>query len=184
MTESPNRPRRLLVSVASKHGATAEIGDQLGETLRKSGFDVTVAAPSDVDTAEGFYAIILGSSVYAGHWQEEAKTLASRIAELESLPPVWIFSSGPVGDPPKPEEEPVDVASIVEMIAPREHRIFAGKIDKSKLGFGERALVAALRVPEGDFRDWNEITTWAKDIAEQLHKELETHKEPQGPSRR
>jgi hypothetical protein len=33
----------------------------------------------------------------------------------------------------------------------RGHRLFAGKIDKSKLGFGERALMVALRVREGDF---------------------------------
>ena len=31
--------------------------------------------------------------------------------------------------------------------------------------FPERAIVSALRVPEGDFRDWTEIRQWAADIA-------------------
>jgi menaquinone-dependent protoporphyrinogen oxidase len=47
----------------------------------------------------------------------------------------------------------------------RGHRLFAGKIDKGKLGFGERALLLALRVREGDFRDWAEIAAWATMIA-------------------
>jgi menaquinone-dependent protoporphyrinogen IX oxidase len=34
--------------------------------------------------------------------------------------------------------------------------------------FPERAIVAALRVPEGDFRDWTEIRHWAAGIAEAL----------------
>jgi hypothetical protein len=33
-----------------------------------------------------------------------------------------------------------------------------------RLGFGEHALLA-LGVSEGDFRDWAEITEWAKTIA-------------------
>jgi menaquinone-dependent protoporphyrinogen oxidase len=43
--------------------------------------------------------------------------------------------------------------------------VFSGKIDKAKLGFGERAITMALRAPEGDFRDWVEIEAWADGIA-------------------
>jgi menaquinone-dependent protoporphyrinogen oxidase len=50
----------------------------------------------------------------------------------------------------------------------REHRVLAGKLVKRQLGFGERAIVVALRVPEGDFRDWAEIKGWASQIAESL----------------
>lgn len=178
MTTNENSRLRVLVAAASKHGATAEIGDHLGEALRKSGFDVTVAAPSDVDAPNDFDGIILGSAVYAGHWQEEAKKLARRITEIETPPPVWIFSSGPIGDPPKPDEEPVDVAQIVEMIAPQEHRVFAGKIDKSKLSFGERAIMTAVRATEGDFRDWAQITAWAEEIADQLQSQPDTTSGP------
>jgi menaquinone-dependent protoporphyrinogen oxidase len=78
---------------------------------------------------------------------------------------VWLFSSGPVGDPPKPEEDPVDVAELVAASGAREHRVFAGTLVRRQLSFPERAIVSALRVPEGDFRDWAEITRWAAEIA-------------------
>lgn len=159
---------RVLIAVASKHGATSEIAQRIGEVLKSRGLEVTVTAADQVDDIQGYQAAILGSAVYAGHWMKEARDLADMIAAGDQIPMVWLFSSGPVGDPPKPEEDPVDVAGIVEAVAAQEHRVFAGKIDKSKLGFGERAIVAALRAPVGDFRDWDQITLWADDIATSL----------------
>lgn len=44
--------------------------------------------------------------------EADANDLERAIGRLELKPPVWLFSSGPVGDPPKPEEEPVDVSEI------------------------------------------------------------------------
>jgi menaquinone-dependent protoporphyrinogen oxidase len=82
--------------------------------------------------------------------------------------PVWLFSSGPVGDPPKPEEDPVDVAELVTATGAREHRVFAGRLVRRQLSFPDRAIVSALRVSEGDFRDRTEITRWAASIADTL----------------
>jgi menaquinone-dependent protoporphyrinogen oxidase len=90
------------------------------------------------------------------------------VAAASPRPLAWLFSRGPIGDPPKPDEDPVDIAEVMQVTAAREHRLFAGKIDKSKLSFGEKAIVVALRVPEGDFRDWDEIDAWAADIATAL----------------
>jgi menaquinone-dependent protoporphyrinogen oxidase len=98
--------------------------------------------------------------VYAGHWLTPARELVGRCGSALAARPVWLFSSGPVGDPPKPEEDPVDVAAIVAAIKAREHRVFAGKLVRKQLSFPERAIVSALRVPEGDFRDWTEISQW------------------------
>ena len=159
---------KILVSAASKHGATTEIADQIGETLRERGFDATVELPDRVGPLDGFGAVVLGSGVYAGHWLKDAKNLADRIAACDPVPRVWLFSSGPLGDPPKPDEDPVDVAAIVEAVPPVEHRIFAGRIDKKELGFGERAIMIAVRAADGDFRDWEEIAGWANEIADAL----------------
>jgi menaquinone-dependent protoporphyrinogen oxidase len=43
--------------------------------------------------------------------------------------------------------------------------VFAGKVVRKQLSFPEKAIVSALRVPEGDFRDWTEIRRWAAGIA-------------------
>ena len=48
------------------------------------------------------------------------------------------------------------------------HRVFAGKLDKAELGRLERTMVRAVRAPEGDYRDWDEIAEWAARIADGL----------------
>ncbi len=176
MERHPRGEDRLsvLISAASKHGATAEIADRIGDTLSRRNFDVTVVSPEQVDAVEGYDAVVLGSAVYAGTWQKEAKELAERVAASEPSPLVWLFSSGPVGDPPKPDEDPQDAAGVIEATSPREHRVIAGKIDKERLSFGERMIMTALRAPEGDFRDWEEISSWAVGIADILEAERQT----------
>ncbi|HXV70837.1 MAG TPA: flavodoxin domain-containing protein [Acidimicrobiia bacterium] len=166
-TQLPD-PVRVLVTAGSRHGATKEIAERIGEVLVTSGLEALVQEPQHVLEVGEFDVVVLGSAVYAGHWVREAKEVADLIAAESTKPLVWLFSSGPVGEPAKPEEDPVDVSAIVEMTEARGHRIFSGKIDKSKLNFGERAILIAVKAPEGDFRDWVEIENWAKEIADHL----------------
>ena len=170
---------KVLVSAASKHGATDEVTQEICRALREAlhersgtgGEDdvsVDVYPPEEVSSVDAYNAVVLGSAVYAGHWMESARELAERHAAVLAERPTWLFSVGPIGDPPKPEEDPVDVAEILRSTKAREHRVFSGKLDKGQLGFGEKAIVLALRAPEGDFRDWEAIRAWAKEIAAAL----------------
>ena len=161
---------RVLVTSASKYGATAEIARRIADVLTTSGHDVDLK-PAESTDVTGYDALVIGSAVYAGHWLPAAKTLADRLAAELTKRPVWLFSSGPVGEPPKPEEDPVDVAEIVKATDAREHRVFAGKIDRDLLSFPEKAIVMALRVRSGDFRQWGEIEGWAGEIAAVLGSE-------------
>lgn len=159
---------KALIITASKHGSTAEIGGVIGEVLLEHGIETDVLGPEAVSSLQGYDMAVLGSAVYAGHWMKSMRVLAEKFAEELAARPVWLFSSGPIGDPPKPDEDPVDVAGIMEITGACGHAVFAGKIDKSRLGFGERAIVSALKVPEGDFRDWDKICRWATGIAQEL----------------
>ena len=158
---------KVLVTAASRYGATEEIAEAIGEVLRERGLDATVG-PAEAAVVDGHDAVVLGSAVYAGHWLKPARELAERERDALAARPVWLFSSGPIGDPPKPEEDPVDVAEIAAATGAREHRVFAGKLVRRRLGFADKAIAVALRVPEGDFRDWTEIRGWAGGIADAL----------------
>ena len=96
------------------------------------------------------------------------RELAERFAEELMARPVWLFSSGPIGDPPKPDEDPRGRGCSHGETGTHRHAVFTGKIDRSRLEFGERAIVSALKVPEGDFRDWDEIRMWTTGITGDL----------------
>jgi menaquinone-dependent protoporphyrinogen oxidase len=159
---------KVLVTAASRYGATGEIAEAIGEVLRERGLDATVGPP-EAATVDGHDAVVLGSAVYAGHWLKPARELVERQRDALAARPVWLFSSGPVGDPPKPEEDPVDVAELVAATGARDHRVFAGRLLRKQLGFADKAIAVALRVPDGDFRDWTAIRQWAAGIADALH---------------
>jgi menaquinone-dependent protoporphyrinogen oxidase len=159
---------RVLVTTASKHGSTREIGARIGSVIRDRGHEVEMRRPSEVETVERYDVIVFGSAVYAGHWQKEARELAEREGELMTHRPVWLFSSGPVGDPPVPEELPEDGEEIRAAIGALEHHLFTGRIDKADLSLPERAVVRALHVAQGDYRDWDDVDLWAAAIAESI----------------
>jgi menaquinone-dependent protoporphyrinogen oxidase len=159
---------KVLVSAASRHGATTEVADAIVAALRASGLDAVAVAPAGVTTLDGFDAAIVGSAIYVGRWLEPARDLVERQRDALRRIPVWLFSSGPVGDPPKPADDPIDVPPLLALVGAREHRLFAGLVEKRRLGFVERAIMAAVRAPEGDFRSWPDIEAWATGIAREL----------------
>lgn len=159
---------RALVTVASKHGATAEIGESLAQRLGERGIDVEVLPPEVVGSAAGYDAVIIGSAVYAGHWMKTATEFVQRQADALRDRAVWLFSSGPLGEPPVPAGDAVEVDRLVSDVSAVGHRVFSGSLERAQLGFGERAIVGMVRAPYGDFREWEAIDAWADEIAEML----------------
>ncbi|HEY5685688.1 MAG TPA: flavodoxin domain-containing protein [Acidimicrobiia bacterium] len=159
---------RVLVTAGSKHGATTEMARMIGEVLAGEGADVDLAEPGQVGSIEEYDAVVIGSAVYMGRWLETSREFVDRCADALAARQVWLFSSGPIGDPPVPEEDPVDIAGILDRTGARAHRVFPGKLERSRLSFGEKAVVAAVRTPDGDFRPWDEIREWAEEIAQEL----------------
>jgi menaquinone-dependent protoporphyrinogen oxidase len=165
---------KVLVAVASRHGATDQIAREISARLRDalSATDpaptVEVRAVDQVQSPAGYDGVVLGSAVYMGRWMPAAREFADGHAAGLSALPVWLFSSGPIGDPPRPEQDAVDVAAISAAIGARGHRTFAGRLDGQRLGFAERAVTRIVHAAEGDFRDWSAIREWASEIGEAL----------------
>jgi menaquinone-dependent protoporphyrinogen oxidase len=159
---------KVLVCAATKYGATGEIANAVADVLAENGLEVTVIPPEQAGAIEQFDAVVLGSAVYMGQWMKPARELVDRSAAALAARPVWLFSSGPVGEPAKPAENPVDVSKILQSTKARDHRVFTGRLVRKHLSFPDRAMASAIRAAEGDFRDWAEIRAWAAGIASAL----------------
>lgn len=104
--------------------------------------------------------------MYYSGWMKQAVEFARDYASVFVGKPVWLFSSGPVGTalPADPDQ----IAVLRDATKPRDHRVFYGALDRSKLSIGERVVISAVKASDGDFRDWNEIEKWAEGIAREL----------------
>ena len=161
----------VLVASQTQHGATREIGDLIGATIAGRGIATDIRDLEQVEDVTEYDAVVLGSAVYMGSWMKPAKAFVERHADELSVRPTWLFSSGPIGDPPKDGREPVQVDDLVAATHARGHRLFGGRLERSRLGMFERAVAHVVRAPEGDFRDWGEIEDWAAGIADELEAE-------------
>lgn len=168
---------KVLVGYASRHNATAEIAARIGDRLAAAGHEVETRPVVEVEHPSRFAAFVLGSAVYRGHLLEDAFGFVLDHDALLTACPVWLFTSGPLGD--RTTEDGVDVLDPDELEDIRAaiplvgYRSFHGALDPRRLGFLERVqrlLLPSGRklLPRGDFRDWPEIEAWADAIAAQL----------------
>lgn len=159
---------RVLIVVGSRHGATAEIADRLARVLRARSLDVTVAPPEEAPPPDGYDAVVSGSAVYLGRWLKAASRYVEGHADGLDRRPVWLFSSGPLGDQDADAFLPGRLDDLVARTGALGHRVFGGRLDTSRLGVGERMVARVVHAPDGDFRTWDEVAGWAEEIADRL----------------
>ncbi len=164
--------KKLLVTYASKYGATREIAEKIGEVLCQAGLQADVLPVDSVGDLSNYQAVILGSALYIGKWHKAAETFLKANEKALAERPVWLFSSGPtgVGDPVAlldGQRLPPGLQPTADRIRPRDIAVFHGNIDLDKVNFIEKwAVKSVVKKPFGDFRDWNSIAAWTNRIIE------------------
>jgi menaquinone-dependent protoporphyrinogen oxidase len=161
----------VLVAYASKRGSTAEIAETVAATLRREGLKVCLEPAGDVQSLERFDAVVLGSAVYMKRWRGDARHFLKKHRKALRQMPFWAFSSGPVGDPAQDDPawmEPPKLAEKIDDLGGRGHVVFGGCAPAEPRGMVERAMVDGIPKEYRDRRDWDEIRTWAKQVASDL----------------
>jgi len=183
---------RVRIVYGSRHGATRGIAERIGEVLEHEGIDAMVDAADRVSIIEDIDAYVVGSGVYMGSWLKEPVEFLEREQTLLATRPVWFFSSGPLKGSTKNEadKDPVEsalgpsegpgsggrrrIAELATAIGVREHRVFYGAFDPTdppkvmserlvRMMPGSKGIL-----PPGDFRDWENVESWAREIAAAL----------------
>jgi menaquinone-dependent protoporphyrinogen oxidase len=167
---------KVLVTAASKHGSTRELAETIARVLEDHGLSAELVDMDEVDDLSGYDAYVVGSGIYLGNWLKEARRFIDAHAPELAQRPTWLFASGSiVGEPPVADDPNALRAGLVERLVEttnaREHKLFAGKLDLSKLGLLEKAAVRGANASERDYRDWDDVTRWATEIAAELSAE-------------
>jgi menaquinone-dependent protoporphyrinogen oxidase len=164
---------RILVTYASRAGATAGVAEVIGKTLAEGGAQVDVLPMQDVKDLTPYRAVVAGSAIQGGQWLPEAmQFVQAHRAELVRKPFAAFLVCMTLAMP-NADRYRQGVAEWLEpvraMVRPVSEGLFAGALDISKVpSFGDRLKfrlsVAFGAWTEGDHRDWNAIRAWAADL--------------------
>lgn len=172
----------ILVTYATKYGATRGIGERIAQRMTEAGQHAEARPIKEVGDPGGHDAYVIGSAAYFGSWLKEAAEFVRHNQAILISKPVWLFSCGPLGTEKKNAQgqdvlalaEPKEFAEFKELVKPRGMQVFFGAMDINKLRFFDRLVTkmpaarSANMFPEGDFREWDAIEAWAEVIAHEL----------------
>ena len=158
---------RVLIVFASRNGSTAEIADAIGRELQSMGWEATVSELNAAKGVGGYNAVVIGGPLYMGRVVTEVGKFVGRHAKELCRIPVAAFTVGTSPLSPNPaqvENAKKALHSAVSPLKPVTEVVFAGKLDPEKLSFFQKKLVALVKSPVGDFRDWDVIARWAREL--------------------
>ena len=167
----------VLITYATSQGSTREVAERIAARLHADGFAVDCRPVDHVYSVDNYSAVILGSAVYSHRWLLDALKFLDIEAMGLQKRPLFTFSLGmaPASSPIWMRQRLVrkdtniieaNITQRVPMV--RDHRLFAGKRDRSLTSLPIRALYTCVGGKLGDLRNWSEIDAWTDNIAKQL----------------
>lgn len=169
-------PAHILVAYASKHGATAEVAQAVGDVLSGPGAEVAVRAVAEVDDLTPYTAAVVGSPIYSSDWLPEATAFVKGHSRaLGAMPAACFTLAIRLRNGSEAIRETVERYITTERVImqPISVGYFAGRLDYDLLSPITRLQVQTKGLPAGDFRDWDAIRAWAADLRPLLLAEAE-----------
>ncbi len=157
---------KVLVAYASRLGSTGDVAQAIGEELTARGNVVEVKLAKDVQDLSSYGTVLLGSAVRMGRWLPEAVDFLKQNADSLVSKSVSYFTVCMTmqQDTPENRARAQGITGAPRAIRePVAEGFFGGRMDYGKLSFMEQTILRAKKTPEGDFRDWDAIRTWAQN---------------------
>lgn len=163
---------KILVTYASRTGATAGVAEAIGAALAKRGADVDVRPMAEVSDLAPYQAVIVGSAIRHKEWLPEAMDwLQTHRAQLARKACAAFLVCITMAAKNETYHQGVRawMAPARALLNPVREGYFAGTLDLAKVPnwrqrLGFRASVMLGVWSEGDHRDWDAIRAWANDL--------------------
>jgi menaquinone-dependent protoporphyrinogen oxidase len=165
---------KILIAYASRTGTTAGVADAIGKALADLGEEVDVLRMKDVADISPYRAVVAGSAIQDTKWLPEAMEFIRTNQSSLAQKPFAAFLVCMTLAMPKAAEYRPTVATWLDpikvIVKPVSEGLFAGALDikeitslTEKIKFRLSVMIGVWK--EGDHRDWNAISEWAKSLA-------------------
>ena len=161
---------RLLIAYGSRCGSTGGVAEAIGQVLSMAGAAVDVRLVKDVTDLSPYKGVIVGSAIRMGKWLPEAVEFIKTQQDTLSRVPVAYFAvcltmkDDTVENRRKALSYLEPLRKQFPQVKPADIGLFAGALDYSKLSFAYSLILKVKGAPEGDFRNWEVIRTWAAGV--------------------
>ena len=165
---------RILVTYASWAGSTEGVAQTVAETLREGGASVDLLPMTKVRGLEAYGAVVVGSAARIGKINGDAFKFVKKHREaLERIPLAYFVVCLTMKE--DTEEHRATVSTYLqplrEQVAPVDEGLFAGALELDKLGAIAKLAMSKMKAPEGDFRDFEAVKSWARELLPKLVRE-------------
>ncbi len=159
--------KKVLVVYASKVGSTAQVAQAIADVLAEGGIRTDVRAVAETRSVKDYGAVVLGSAIRFGKVLPEVQRFVeANRSDLLKVPVAYFVCCMTLQDDTQANRETVRayLDPLVTLVPPVDFALFAGTVDVKKLAPMLRAMVNAMKAPQGDFRDWEAIRRWAAGL--------------------
>lgn len=167
---------KILVTYASRTGATQGIAEAIGKTLAETGADVDVRPMTDVTDLSPYRAVVAGSAIRGAQWLPEAmQFIRTHQAALNQKPFAAFLVCMTMAMKNEDYHRGVIewLAPVRALVRPVSEGFFAGILDIKQVPSLRKRLMFRISVAtgvwsEGDHRDWDAVRDWATQLAKKL----------------
>jgi len=164
----------VLIAYTTKYGSTREVAQRIGSVFNEEGMGADVRDVKEIKKMDGYKAVILGGPIVMNKLRPAVIKLAHKYRNFLQKVPVAYFTLGVTMKTDNLENRVQATRYLDDLCKIREPvslGLFAGKVDYSRIGplfrWSFQKDTSGM-LNEGDFRDWNVIEQWARNLVKLL----------------
>lgn len=164
-------PGNILVTYASRFGATQGVAEAIAKTLAERGAQVDVLPMQEVQDLTPYRAVVAGSAINAGAWLPEAiQFMKTNQAALRQKPfAAFLVCMTLTMRSDYRSHVATWLDPVRALVRPVSEGLFPGALDIRKIPSFSDRLKFRLSVlfgvwKEGDHRDWEAVRAWAENL--------------------